>query len=145
MKIRKATKKDIKALTKLFNESKYLWGADRAKIEKYTLDNIKDYFNKRNIDFFIICEEQGKIIGTLLAQLWRGYAYLHTLVVSKKHKDKGIGTALMDFFEKEVKKRKLKLIEVEAHTNNKIMFNFLKERKFKIGEKLTFFYKEIKK
>jgi len=144
MKIRKATPNDIKKLTILFNESRFLRPLDRVKEEKYNSKEVEDYLKKKNLDFFIVCEEKEWLVGALLAEFWSAYVHLHILVVDKKCRNKGVGEKLLNYFNKEVKKRKIKLIEVLVEEDNFLMQSIMKKRGYKKGKLFRYFVKVIK-
>lgn len=144
MKIRKVTKKDIKALTILFNESKFLRPLDRREEEKYNEEEVRDYIKKRNLDYFIVCEKDKQIVGALLAEFWSAYVYLHILIVDKKFRKGGVGEILLDTFHKEVKKRKIELIEVLIEEDNSLMKKIMKKRGYRSAKLFRYFVKMIK-
>lgn len=144
MKVRKATKKDLLSLTRLFNESNFLRPMNQIKEEEYNLDEVKDYLKKKNLDYFIVCEEKRRIIGALLAEFWSAYVHLHILIVDKKFRHKGVGNTLLTTFDKEVKKRKIKLIEVLVDKENSLMQKIMKKKGYKKGKKFRYFVKIIK-
>ncbi len=144
MKIRKASKKDINQLTLLFNESRFLRPLDKTKEEKYNLNEVKDYLKKKNLNFFIVCQDKDKIIGALLAEFWSSYVDLSLLVVDKDFRHKGVAELLLEAFDKEVKKRKIKVIEVLIEEDNPLMQKIMKKRGYKKGKVFRYFVKVIR-
>lgn len=137
-KIRLAKKNDVKKITNLFNSSKNLWGNDKIK---YDDEDIDDYMSLR-INKFIVYEINKKIVGVLLAQFWKNYVYLHTIVISEKYQRKGIATKLMNYLEHSAKAEGKQLIEMEVKSNNKKMKKILKKRNYAQGNKLIYYYKK---
>ncbi|MFH1326770.1 MAG: GNAT family N-acetyltransferase [archaeon] len=94
--------------------------------------------------YFIVYELNKQLAGTLLAEFWSDYVSLHIVIVDKKYRYKGIGQALLDFFDEEVKKRKIKLIEVLIEEDNSLMKKIIKKRGYKKGKLFRYFVRVIK-
>jgi len=140
-KIRKATKKDVSKMTKLFNsDPKNLFGDSKSKFYK---EDIEDYLKKR-LNKMIVYEKNNQVAGVLLAEFWEGYVYLHILVIDKKYQGQGIGTKLIDHLEKLAIKEKKYAISLFTEIHNKKMQEILKKRKYNKGNKFIFYNKKIR-
>lgn len=65
-----------------------------------------------------VAEEDGQIMGYLLAGEWRGKGYIETVNVPKRARRKGVASLLINMYENEAKKRGRTEIELEVHTDN---------------------------
>jgi len=138
-KIRLAKTKDAKEILKLFNSNKNLWGNNYIN---YGKEDILDYL-KAKINRMFVYEFNNKIKGVLLAQFWKKYVYIHTIVVDKKDQNHGIATKLMNYLEHHAKSENKNLIEMDVETTNKKMRKFVKTRDYKHGNKFIYYLKEI--
>ena len=104
MKIRKATTKDIPQLVRLYKGVKEI--ADFAG-QKYDKNYFK-YFIKGKHNIVLVAEDKGNIIGSLNAEFEDDtkFTFFINLVVSTKHRSKGIGRKLMSALAKASKKRR---------------------------------------
>ena len=69
-----------------------------------TKENIEKFLNK-NQGLNYICEEEGKIIGTILCGEDGRRGYLYHLAVDKDYRRKGIGTKLVNLVFDNLKKK----------------------------------------
>jgi ribosomal protein S18 acetylase RimI-like enzyme len=137
--IRIATEADIPVVTALYNSDTNLFGEDETG---YSEDDICEYM----LDLrkkMILCIIDNKITGALLAEYHETYAYLETIIVDKEYQGQGIGNILMAEFEKEVRKRKITLIEGMTDVRNTRMQNLFSKEKYKQGNTFIFYYKNL--
>ena len=137
MKIRKATKKDLKKCAKI------------SDIPELVLD----YYGKRpNVNhlaeflgpLFLVVEDSGNIIGYILGEKEKaGVVFLNILVVEKKFRDKGIGKLLLKEFMKRAKKMKLKEVYTLAPNWKKKLLKFYKKNGFFEMKYYTYFTKDL--
>ena len=96
----------------------------------------EDYF-KVCVDedeMFIIAELKGEIIGYILGEPMKGNnAHISLLVVSPKHRRKGVGKKLVDSFIKRCKEKKLTFISLYAPSFNQDTIKFYKKIGLKRG------------
>jgi len=81
-----------------------------------------------------VAEENGKILGFLLADKEFGKGYIDTVDVSPKARGKGIATKLIGMYEAAAKKRGLAEIKLEVSIENPAQVLY-----FKLGYRVTAF------
>jgi ribosomal protein S18 acetylase RimI-like enzyme len=140
-KIRKAALKDARRIKELYNSSKNLWYRN-SKEDKYDFKEIKEYIVSRKNKMFIF-EIKSKIVGVLLAEFHSDYTYLHTLVVDRDYRHKGIGKALMNKLEEESRKNKFLTIEAITEEKDIPMQKLFRELDYKKGKKFIAYVKTI--
>jgi len=92
---------------------------------------IKDFVKEKQI--FFVAEENKEIIGFVLGERITGNcAIAHMSAVKKQYQGQGIGTELINLFEKECKKRKLKAILTYAYSKSKSV-KILEKRGYEKG------------
>jgi ribosomal protein S18 acetylase RimI-like enzyme len=139
IEIRKAHKKDSRAILKLVNSSENLMGARNIG---WNLEDIKDYFSHSLIKIFVV-QYKNKIIGCSISHFYKRYVYLFSIIIDKRFRHRGIGKRLHDYTEKESKRKGKNLIEVDVENNNKIMKKFLQNLNYKQGNKFVYLYKKL--
>ncbi|MBS3079653.1 GNAT family N-acetyltransferase [Candidatus Pacearchaeota archaeon] len=141
-KIRLATKKDSKTILDLLNSSTELTGDSS---QNYTKEMIKEYLSNKNY-IILIYESNKRIIGLLIAEIWKiaKYSYLFNIIIKKEFRRKGIAIQLIKKFEELSKKYKSKLIYLHAHKNNLKMLNLLKKINYKKGKENIYYSKILK-
>lgn len=135
--IRLAELSDVPVLTTLFNSDPNIYGVNdtgfgERDVEEYTLDKKKKLF---------VCEYEGKIVGALMADYHETYSHLETLIVERSFQNKGVGSALLDHYERDLASLKIPLIEVMTEINNEVMQKILSDRGFRKGNTFTFYSK----
>ena len=134
-------RKDVEIITELFNsEPDVLLGDGETK---YSEDDIESYLNNR-LNKSFVCEVDEDVVGVLLAQFWKNYVYLHTIVVDAEFREKGVGSILMNAMEKLAKEEKKYVIELFSEIGNKSMQSFVKKRNYEKGGKFVFYSKKIR-
>jgi aminoglycoside 6'-N-acetyltransferase I len=128
MKIRKATKKDLKEVTKLFLEE----SGKKPYNQKYTLktanSKINDMFNFGNIYLSFIDKDLTGFIA--IAGEGKKEIYIDEFWLRKKCQRKGIGSELLKFVQEKYKRKGVKSISVM--TSRKAgAFKFYKKFRFK--------------
>lgn len=142
--IRKATIKDLEDILKLnFDLFKKEYKEFDGSLDiKWTYSKKgKKYFKERivkNDGFVAVAEQNNKIVGYLCGGLYDHgyrvkavYAELENMIVDKKMRGKGAGTALVKEFFKWCKSRRVKYIDVIASFGNKEGMEFYKSLGFK--------------
>src|SRR4051812_33569338 len=98
--IRKGTKQDLPALLQLIYELAEFEKAPDA-VTNTVADMEKDGFGDKPVFEFYVAELDGVIVGVALYftkySTWKGKGlYLDDLIVTEKHRGKGIGKMLLD-------------------------------------------------
>lgn len=84
-------------------------------------------------DTCFVAEEDSNIVGVLIgfrSQVNEKQSYLWTLAVAKEFQGKGIGTQLMEEFEKAVKKKGCEEIQLQTYLDNEKALAFYHRRGF---------------
>jgi len=120
--IRKVTLKDIPEIIRVGREEwddfDYWFDEDYVK-----------YLLKRHSDFAILYEENGKISGIVMGRGYsKGLVYLELTVVSKKHRNKRIGTELLKKIEEICKRKGFKFITTDTEA-----VKFYLKNKYKVS------------
>jgi len=135
--IRMATPEDVPSLTILFNSDSNIFGEDsigfgERDVLEYVLDKKKKLF---------VSEFEGKLVGALMADYHETYSHLETLIVDKSFHQRGAGSALLDYYEEDLAKLQIPLIEVMTEVENTVMQNILTSRGFRKGNTFVFYSK----
>ena len=136
MKIRNATKKDLRNILKLLKE-----------MEKKMKNGLGDgnlisiaqmYIGKKNKCFFI-AEEENKIIGYLFGHIEKkfkedkkfSWAKLVEIYVNKTWRKRGISKKLLKTFYNWSKHKGASKVRLDVETKNKFAFSFWKKQNYK--------------
>lgn len=131
LKIRQVEPQDIFSVAKIAHES---------LPEQYS-PNLFNTFYETFPKGFLIAQKYQKIVGFLVGiKIDESNAKILMLAISKEYRRQGIGSALINKFLKEMYSNKIKIINLEVRTNNKIAIDFYKKFGFKIDEKIKEFY-----
>ena len=108
--------------------------------ERYN-PSLFNYFYETFPEGFIITEFGKKIVGFVVGlPINNKTAKILMLSVSKNHRNKQIGSNLLDQLLKILKKEKIETIELEVRTRNRKAIKFYEKHGFEITDKLTDFY-----
>ena len=128
--IRKATVKDISAIAKLYSEqfremSKLI--PDFIKEGDQSTEFIENTISDENSDI-LVCEIDDIIIGFILLQAKQRpdfdfikpgkFCYIMDLIITKKHRNKGYGTALMNSAIDWGKEQGCNIVNLDVLSNN---------------------------
>jgi len=143
MKIRRGKKHDAKELLHLLNKTPELQGNKNEKF--YTINYVHGCLNVKDKGFVLIAEENKKIIGFLIAEIWKKkeYSFLDDIFVSPEFRRKDIASKLEKEYEKYCKKIKLRSIILLTLVKNKKMQKWCKKHNFVRGNKLYFYEKHL--
>jgi N-acetylglutamate synthase-like GNAT family acetyltransferase len=144
MDIRNAKLKDTEEILNLLIKTPELQGygeMDAVYSEDYVIDCIED----KNINLILVAEEDDKIVGLLIAEIWdkKKYSFFVNFVVLPDYRSKGIGTKLYQAYEEHCKKHHLKTITALVQRSNKVMQQFCEKKEYKKGHELYFYEKDI--
>ncbi|MBW3003173.1 GNAT family N-acetyltransferase [Candidatus Woesearchaeota archaeon] len=139
--IRKARLKDLDAIWKLLNSAEELRGTkDFVYSKKWVREIITN-----PIEVCFVYVESGEIAGVICGEIWKnkGYSYLADVIVSQKHRRKGIATQLFKHYENFCKKNNVQSIFALAKVSNKKIHEWNKKMGFRKGEKFYYFDKNL--
>jgi N-acetylglutamate synthase-like GNAT family acetyltransferase len=136
MRIRKATKKDLGAISKLFLEyENYEHNLDKS-LEVSSLKKEKEQ-NKKYMDLgtsYFVIEDKGEILGALDINIDKrgkeNVGVLHTLIVTSKARGKGYGDKLIKHALNYFKSKGCKRARTFVHFKNKNGYSFWKKYGF---------------
>ena len=141
MKIRKATKKDFKEISKIMmNES-----SKRPYNGKDTLRTaLKEIIEYSKKDLYVAVNEK-EIIGFMASNIIQGSkkAYIKELWLKPIYQGKGVGKTLVKFIENKYKKRGINIIRLVTKRNAGA-FKFYKKLKYIEHKTLVFMEKKLK-
>jgi len=144
MKIRKATKKDLKEIGKLMLEEFSKPPFSEKSSIKSVLKSLNFFFK---IGAIYLAEIKKEIAGAIVFKkeiFWEGEVYLiEDLAVKENFKGKGVGKKLMDFIESKAKKNKIKSIYFLTSKKSKAV-EFYKNLGYKIGKNTISMGKKLK-
>jgi N-acetylglutamate synthase-like GNAT family acetyltransferase len=130
--IRKATKKDIKAVREIANvPGLRAAGDDCAPPERWYVPLLKENF--------YIAEDDGKVVGFLTGEKIRNIGLLWEIGVLPEFRSRGIGSLLLNKFRKECDNKKLVVMIAYGHVDKKTL-DFFRKHKFIEGDT----YKELR-
>lgn len=133
-KIREPKEKDIDQIIEIFRDFIGI-GWSKEKIKSWI----------RSSDVLLVAETKGKIIGFIFTQFNKPTkkATIENLIVRRKYRKRGIGTALLKQCLKELKKKGANYICALVRIDNKSTIKFLMKRKFHRGYNFTWLEKII--
>ena len=136
MKIRKATLKDLDECVNVCKTPELRLGTGRYPDKKY----LKEFLGS----FFLVAEENNKIVGLLVGEKSKGkWVALNILGISKRHRGKGVGKLLINEFKKISKRLGFKYIYLIAPKWNKNTIKFYEKDGFIRRDDYIYFYKWI--
>lgn len=141
IKIRKSRISDIPGMIKLYSGVREIADFSNQKHEK----GYFELFMKSKDKIALVADKDGEICGALNAELedLAKYTYLNNIVVSKKHRNQGIGGMLMKELERISKKRKNKRIIALVYDWNKNMQKVMAHYNYSSGGKTVIYSKKL--
>ncbi len=144
MKIRTATKNDVKEIAKLMLEE---FSKPPFK-EKTTINSVikslNFYFKIGKVFVAIVDKNIIGVVVSKVEQWWQGPVILiEDLAIKEDFKKRGVGKNLMDKVEAYAKNNKIKAISFSTHKKSSAV-KFYKKRGYKIEKNTLFMRKEIK-
>ena len=144
MEIRNAKLKDANQILDLLIKTPELQGCgemDAVYSKEFVIDCIKD----KKMNLVLVAEENDKIIGLLIAEIWdkKKYSFFVNFVVLPQYRSKGIGTKLYEKYEAYCKKNDLKTITALIQKDNLNMQKFCDNRGYEKGHELYFYEKDL--
>jgi ribosomal protein S18 acetylase RimI-like enzyme len=139
IKIISAMGKDVEDCWKL-SHTKELFTPEGDAIPKEWFEAII-----REKQMFFVAKDDKKTIGFVMGERLAGNAAIvHLMSVDPKYRRIGIGTRLMDEFEKECRKRRIIVIVAYAYMDSKKIQNMLSKKGFMKGSKTVEYVKILK-
>lgn len=131
MNVRNAKLKDIDAIFKIQENANGVDKEDREWLSAFLKI-------KSSRKFVLVAEnDKTEIVGFLIAYKYRDKAYINTIAVSEKHRDKGIGSLLLKNIEDELLRRGVWLVTLSVKSDNKKALDFYLRRGYTFS-KLVF-------
>lgn len=145
MIIRKGKKEDLNQILSLLRKTPQLQGAAEKTDSTYNKDYVLDYLTDKKMNLVLVVEENNKIIGFILAEMWykKRFSFIADIVVKENYRKKNIGSALFDSFESYCKHKKIDSIICLVQTKNKDMQKFCNKKNLKKGHSLYYYQKDI--
>ncbi len=144
MKIRKATKKDLREIGILMKKELSKPPFNEKTPIGNVLKSLNFYYNTGQI---YVTEEGSQIIGVIVFQIeqwWEGAVIiLQDLVIKRGFQNQSIGKSLMKFIEGDSRKRNIKRIYFETNKKSSAI-NFYKKMGYKINKDRISMSKKLK-
>lgn len=144
MKIRKATKKDLKKISDIFRKETSKKPYLQKWTQKTALEKLKEFLKKDEIYLAVIGKE---IVGLIILKISIGEngktAFVDELWLKSGYQGKGIGTALMRYIEDTYKDKRIKSIGLISDKRSGA-FRFYKKLKYKIHNQYVLMSKKLK-
>lgn len=145
LKIKKATRKDIKEIGKLMLEEFSKPPFNEKASLKDVIKSLDYYFNIGKVYYI---EDNGKIIGVVnfcIEKYWEGpVIIIEDLVVKEEFKKQGIGKSLIDFVEDFAKKNKINAIYFSTNKKSAAV-KFYQKLGYNIKKDMIFMGKKIRR
>jgi N-acetylglutamate synthase-like GNAT family acetyltransferase len=142
--IRKADIKDSKEILNLLVKTPELQGSEEVD-SLYTEEYVIDTINDKDMNLVLIAEENNKVIGMIMAEIWlkKKYSFLTNFVVDLDYRKKGIGKQIYNEYENICKELELKNIVALIHKTNVIMQKFCESKGYNKGHEMYYYDKEL--
>ena len=144
LKFRIGKVSDSKILLRMLNSSLELQTNEEGNT--YTIDWINDTLKDKKRNLFLIAEEDNKIAGFLIAEIWvnKRYSFINDTYIIPEYRRKGIASDLMKEYEIRCKRLKIKTIIGLVLTTNKKMHKFKEKLGYKRGNSFYLYEKRLK-
>jgi len=136
---------DAEEILKILKETPELYGSKDEEIV-YTPQFINGALTSPDRDLVLIAEENEKIVGFLIAELWKhkGYSYLLDIYIKPEFRRQGIASKLFEEYEKYCKDNGMNVIVGLVLMSNKTMQKWCEKHGIKRGNKFYFYEKKLK-
>jgi ribosomal protein S18 acetylase RimI-like enzyme len=143
MKIRKGRPKDTKELLALLNGTPELQGVGEK--DSYSPEFVSGTIKSKSRNLVLIAEDQGKIVGLLMAELWKNkkFSFLLDIFVKEEYRNKGTASMLEEEYEKICKKLKIDEINTLVLLDNQKMQKWCSKQNYQQGNKFFYYSKEL--
>ena len=142
MKIREATKKDLKEIAEIFRKESSKKPYNTKYTPKSAIKKIEELFENE----VYVAEDKKKIMGFIASNITfdnNKKVFLNELWLRSIYQGKGIGKAFVRFIEKMYKKKGVNIIRLITRKNARA-FNFYKKIKYKEVKNFVFMEKKLK-
>jgi len=134
MKIRKASKKDLKEIVKLMSSEFSKKPFNEKSNLSSVLKSLNFYFKLGEIYVVVLDKKIAGVLVFKLEQYWEGKVLIiGDLAIEESFKNKGVGTKLMNFVESYAKKNKIRRILFTTNKQSKAV-NFYKKIGYSIDK-----------
>ena len=114
--------------------------ASETLTERYN-PSLFNYFYETFNQGFLVAEKHHKIVGFIVGVKTSSKdARILMIAVSEKQRGKNIGSALLNYFLKEIIIQKIKQVELEVKTRNNVAIEFYRKHRFTIIDTIPKFY-----
>ena len=144
MKIRKATKKDLRKIAEIMRTE--FAKPPFKEIESFSvvLKSLNFYFKIGNIYVAIMDKKIVGVVVFKIEQYWEGQVIIiEDLAVEEKFKKQEIGKRLMNYIESYAKKKKIKSICFSTHKKSSAV-KFYQKQGYKLDKNTVFMRRKIK-
>jgi len=133
------------ATIKDYDQMYQLWGNTEGMglSDSDTKENIERFLNK-NQGLNYVCEEEEKIIGTILCGEDGRRGYLYHLAVDKEYRRSGIGKQLVEIVLRNLKKRGIIKCHLFVYYENELGKTFWEKTGWYKRDELLIYSKDIK-
>jgi len=136
IKIREATLKDVKQCYELSKTPELRTPTGKVPPIHWLENIIKEK------QIFVVAQDKKEIVGFRMGERMAGnFAIAHLIAVKKEYRNKGVGKQLVNYFEQECKKRKLRGVLTYVYANNPKTINFFIKNGYNKGSKVIEFNK----
>ncbi len=140
--IREATLEDVDRLLELYNLDKNT-STDEYN---YQIEGVRGFLVNSNIRIYVYVEDE-RILGLLHVEIWKtaNYSIIDIIIVEPKYQNRGIGTLLIQYAEKDVKRYKINYMYTYVQDTNELGKRFFQNKKlnYKPKHKLQYLSKII--
>lgn len=143
MKIRKATKKDIRSIAEIFRIESSKSPYNKKRTSKKALEIIMEDFKSNDMYVALVDD---KVLGFIMvkqASGVNGELWINELWILKKYQGQGIGKKLMAEIESSYKKKGIKILKLVAHTEKGGALDYYKKLKYDIDKSMVYMQKRI--
>ena len=99
-------------------------------------DDIKRKLNVQR-ELFLVAEIKGEIVGTAMAGFDGHRGWVYYVAVSKQHRRRGIGRALMDRVEKSLKDMGCPKLNLQVRSSNRDVVEFYKRLGYDVEDRVS--------
>lgn len=96
---------------------------------------VDNSFSKEFADGILVCKEKHTILGFITYKIIENNAFIGLLGVCDKHQGKGIGRALLEKAENELRKKQIKELKIPTQVHNKQACKFYSKLGYNIDQK----------
>lgn len=143
MQIRKATLKDIEALSKLLSEL-FAQEVEFVPNEKSQQKGLRKIIKDKNVGHIFVATKHGKLIAmtnllyTISTALGGKVGIIEDVIVTSEHRGKGVGKAILGYVIEYAKRKKLKRLTLFTDSENFQAHGFYQMQGFHLSSMVQF-------